>query len=240
MKQPKEQSEKILNWFNKHFELIVVLFLSAIVIVIISYIVGFSSNSFSSNPEHWGQLGDYFGGLLNPIIAIANLAFLIYLTLLLKQRDDQADKKALETQSLISLNQFRNDAYLNLIKVFQKADNRPMDSFGDLSGVYLDLSGYLIYFKTNFGYLFETEDFEKHFAILKNNVLNLFQIGTEEGEVIGQPCMLIFDSKFDHYRLANNEYLQSQYVLIKVIQHIILNKPFVYSNHNDREQMWEN
>ncbi|MCR3946354.1 hypothetical protein NUK32_05245 [Aeromonas caviae] len=45
--------------------------------VIIAYIFKFHGNNISSNPEQWGQIGDYFGGLLNPIISFTTLIFLI-------------------------------------------------------------------------------------------------------------------------------------------------------------------
>lgn len=45
--------------------------------VIAVYIIKFHGNSISSDPEQWGQIGDYFGGLLNPIISFTTLIFLI-------------------------------------------------------------------------------------------------------------------------------------------------------------------
>lgn len=44
-----------------------------LVIVLASYIARFYSASFSQRTEDWGTLGDYFGGLMNPVISFATL-----------------------------------------------------------------------------------------------------------------------------------------------------------------------
>lgn len=51
--------------------------ISIILIVLFSYICNFSSLGLSTNQAEWAQFGDYFGGVLNPI-----LAFLAFLALL--------------------------------------------------------------------------------------------------------------------------------------------------------------
>jgi len=49
----------------------------------------FGENDISDDPERWGQFGDYFGGLLNPLISFLNLIVLTYLSLRLVKEDDQ-------------------------------------------------------------------------------------------------------------------------------------------------------
>lgn len=224
----KMKNTSNVSFFDKKLQLIVgILFL---IILVVPGFYYFNFSVLTNSQETWGQFGDFIGGVLNPIIAIANLGFLVYLTLLVKHRDDAADERAIQTQTFISLNQFRNEAYLELIKRIKEADEIPTDSFGDLSAVYLDFYDYLIHFERDFGYLFETNDYESHFNSFKNNVHRIFFIASENAHVEGQPVILMFDSQFDHYRVANNEYLESQYTLIRVIQHIIINKPFTLSN----------
>ncbi len=46
-------------------------------LVIAAYIAKFHSYSFSKNPEHWGQLGDYIGGVLNPILSFVTVIILL-------------------------------------------------------------------------------------------------------------------------------------------------------------------
>ena len=50
---------------------------TAISFVIYKYNSIFNSYSFDADPSKWGQIGDYFGGLLNPIISFTTLIFLI-------------------------------------------------------------------------------------------------------------------------------------------------------------------
>lgn len=47
-----------------------------IIVIVVLYFVNFN-NKFSHLNADWGTLGDYFGGLLNPVIAGAALYFLI-------------------------------------------------------------------------------------------------------------------------------------------------------------------
>ncbi|WJN58537.1 hypothetical protein OH686_07295 [Pseudomonas sp. SO81] len=51
-----------------------------ILIVLLSYIFQFYYRldyAVSSNPEHWGQLGDYIGGTLNPLLSFISIILLI-------------------------------------------------------------------------------------------------------------------------------------------------------------------
>lgn len=50
---------------------------AAILCVIYKYHSIFKHYSFNADPSKWGQIGDYFGGLLNPIISFTTLIFLI-------------------------------------------------------------------------------------------------------------------------------------------------------------------
>jgi len=46
-------------------------------IVISTYAINFQGSSISKNPEHWGQLGDYVGGILNPLLSFTTIVILI-------------------------------------------------------------------------------------------------------------------------------------------------------------------
>ncbi|MBK3431605.1 hypothetical protein JJD73_19335 [Pseudomonas fluorescens] len=70
--------------------------LSAIGIVCIIYILAFGTTR-SSDPAIWGQFGDYVGGVLNPLFALA--AFLSALwSISLQQREYRAASKQLAAQ----------------------------------------------------------------------------------------------------------------------------------------------
>lgn len=45
---------------------------------LISYVANFYSNPVSASAAEWGQMGDFFGGMLNPILAFASFIALLY------------------------------------------------------------------------------------------------------------------------------------------------------------------
>jgi hypothetical protein len=45
--------------------------------VVAFYTATFCAQALSADPQHWGQFGDYIGGLLNPIVAFAALLLLV-------------------------------------------------------------------------------------------------------------------------------------------------------------------
>ena len=59
--------------------------LAIILIVIAAYVVNFSKMSISTKSGDWGTFGDYFGGIMNPLIGILNLIILIYITFVIFQ-----------------------------------------------------------------------------------------------------------------------------------------------------------
>jgi hypothetical protein len=74
---------------------------SAIGIICILYILAFGTTR-SGDPAIWGQFGDYFGGVLNPLFALA--AFLSALwSISLQQREARVASKQLAAQTEIAL-----------------------------------------------------------------------------------------------------------------------------------------
>ncbi|PMD94825.1 hypothetical protein BWI97_15620 [Siphonobacter sp. BAB-5405] len=67
--------------------LLVGLFASIVIMVgaIIAYVIKFHSYPISTNPENWGQLGDY----LNVFVSISSLVLLSTLTYFIHQREEE-------------------------------------------------------------------------------------------------------------------------------------------------------
>jgi hypothetical protein len=66
---------------------------TAIAIPLKLFISRFGEQEPSSNPEHWGQFGDFLGGTLNPILAFASFMALLYtIRLQIKQLKLSADE----------------------------------------------------------------------------------------------------------------------------------------------------
>ena len=60
------------------------------------YIFKFNEFEISTNPENWGQFGDYIGGVLNPLFALINLIILSYLSIRLVKEEDKRNKWTLK------------------------------------------------------------------------------------------------------------------------------------------------
>ncbi|WP_440985341.1 hypothetical protein ACQHIH_00015 [Xanthomonas sontii] len=97
--------------------------IAAITLVLGAYVINFYSAEISKNPESWGQIGDYLGGVLNPILSFISLV-LIVKSLNLQRESNLALKMELEqSRQGEKLRSFENK-FFNMIEVqssnFQK------------------------------------------------------------------------------------------------------------------------
>lgn len=60
-----------------------------------SYVIRFYNSSISKNPEQWGQLGDYIGGILNPIFGFTTILILVA-TIKIQGKQLKASRKELK------------------------------------------------------------------------------------------------------------------------------------------------
>lgn len=81
----------------------------AAIAVIAIYINTFSENRLSSSPETWGQLGDYMGGLLNPILSLINICVFVILTLVIQRATDKNNEEALNSAKRVALMQMKHE-----------------------------------------------------------------------------------------------------------------------------------
>lgn len=54
-----------------------------------------------TNQEKWAHFGDYFSGIVNPIIAFANLILLVVISYQLADREDRRSDRAIKHQALL-------------------------------------------------------------------------------------------------------------------------------------------
>ena len=73
----------------------------------------------SESREHWGQFGDYVGGILNPIVAIGALAGIWY-AVLLQKRELRETKDALHDQAKTANQQRREQRFFDALKLYQE------------------------------------------------------------------------------------------------------------------------
>jgi uncharacterized membrane protein len=126
--------------YLKDIENVILLVVTIIAAIILcSYLYAFLSYDWvvSKDPLHWGPLGDYFGGMLNPIIALAALFALIRATKFQKSEFNatrvhlEREAKKNEIYRLITRIEKRIDA---MLEVEVKNDSqKPTITFGPLN-----------------------------------------------------------------------------------------------------------
>jgi len=77
--------------------------LLAIVICIFTYFKYLGGGNISTSPEAWAQLGDYMGGILNPLLAIINICVFVLLTLVIQRATDKNNDDAVESSKRIAI-----------------------------------------------------------------------------------------------------------------------------------------
>lgn len=76
-----------------------------------AYILRFWRHPFSTDPAEWGQLGDYLGGILNPIVAFGAFLWLVA-SVRVQEREMSATKNAL-TETLAEQKKQAETSLLN-------------------------------------------------------------------------------------------------------------------------------
>ncbi|HBS6405092.1 hypothetical protein KPC190_00754 [Klebsiella pneumoniae] len=87
---------------RKLINILFILFILCVFFIIGSYAINFGNSPISKDPSNWGVLGDYFGGILNPLISTITLIFLIKTYLTQKEEIHKSDIEA-DYQRKISL-----------------------------------------------------------------------------------------------------------------------------------------
>ena len=103
---------------KKHLYIFASIFLIILLIPICIYIFNFKSFSVSDSTSLWGSFGDFIGGVLNPIISIASLIVLGYLTYLVGKQSTLENKK-------LFLLQQRLPAYQEVVKSIKEINMYP-------------------------------------------------------------------------------------------------------------------
>jgi uncharacterized membrane protein len=78
------------------------------------FIFNFSDHPISDKIEYWAQFGDYFGGVLNPILALVNICVFVMLTITIQNLTDRNNKESLETSKRIALMTMKHEELRNL------------------------------------------------------------------------------------------------------------------------------
>lgn len=101
---------------NKLIKVFFVILMVLLVILFSTTIIVFANkfwtNTTSGNIEQWGQTGDYFGGILNPIISLMSLIVLSYLTLRVSEIEHERARQSIAPLPDIIVSDYQ--AYLRI------------------------------------------------------------------------------------------------------------------------------
>jgi Putative phage abortive infection protein len=100
--------------------------------MVIAYSAKFSKNGWSTEPDAWGQFGDFIGGVLNPLVSLAALFALVVSVRMQRSElnDTRAElieaRKVATEQSKTADQQRREQRFFDLLNLYQ----RTVDSVG--------------------------------------------------------------------------------------------------------------
>jgi uncharacterized membrane protein len=83
-----------MRWYHIILILVVLAIIGAPIYFYIHY---FGENIPSERAADWGPFGDYFGGIINPILSLFSLVVTVYIAIALRKIEDQRSEKAIET-----------------------------------------------------------------------------------------------------------------------------------------------
>lgn len=90
-----------------------------LVVVLGAYIVWFSSAKVSHDSGDWGTLGDYFGGLMNPVISFATL-MVAYAVWKQQRQELRETKEALKEQAKTAELQRQEQRFFDILNLYQQ------------------------------------------------------------------------------------------------------------------------
>lgn len=114
--------DSVVRWVSKTPVLVGIAFL----FLLLFYAIAFASWGWSHSPEAWGQLGDYLGGILNPLVALCALIALVVSIRLQKAelaatRAELASAKAVaEEQAKTAEQQRREQRFFDVLRLYQE------------------------------------------------------------------------------------------------------------------------
>jgi hypothetical protein len=147
-----------------------------VTIPITLYIWNFHDSVMASDPQAWGVLGDYIGGMLNPIISFASLCLLGYLTYIVAQQTNKESKNifVLERRMLAYdelakhvklVNSFtaRMNSVMSMVPVYEKLPPeqgtlhmvKVFEELREISNTYREFYYTLFEFNPRYGHLFK-------------------------------------------------------------------------------------
>lgn len=115
----KKPENKINQRVMRSFIVATCIIIAAIIILIWQYLINFGTTP-SPNHEDWGAFGDYFGGILNPIIGLCAFLALLF-TIKIQSSELRKTTKTLESQALLWEKQNFESTFFSLLDILRKS-----------------------------------------------------------------------------------------------------------------------
>lgn len=155
-----------------------------IILLIISvglFIAKFSGNPISDKIESWAQFGDYFGGILNPILSLINICVFVILTITIQNITDRNNKASLETSKKIALMSMKHEELKHFKEVMDKNLEQWEENLESIQSIKQVLYGYNV-LEYRMMFLFPELNESEHNKMLRKYIVEALN-NLEKGKI---------------------------------------------------------
>ncbi|MFJ5330769.1 hypothetical protein [Pectobacterium versatile] len=117
---------------RRNIYILLALFILFIFTVVGTYVGNFNGFLISKDPADWGVLGDYIGGILNPLISMATLFFLIKTYLEQKNELQKSENSSQSQREIITL-QIKISTSSALIGIYREEIERVTNTMNTIT-----------------------------------------------------------------------------------------------------------
>lgn len=188
------------------------MFISAI----LAYWVHFSGSPGKDDAAHWGAFGDYFGGITNPMIAVLNLIFLLYISFQIDKQSEERNERDRLHQENIAVYPIKKEASARLASIFSRVYQvKGSQEPEKLTGLFYEYSDFL---KVH-SHLFKTLSEGAHSAF-KEAVFGLKEQYEKIGEITARVEESHLNNDSDKPQFSNAEKLAYADSLVEAINKV--------------------
>ncbi|MDT0678817.1 hypothetical protein [Autumnicola musiva] len=189
-----------MNKLRRFLTIFTIVLVIALLIPTAFFIFQFSEMEISKNIQNWGNFADFFGGVFNPILAIANLVIFVKLTLIVAEMEDKSTKQALNQEKKILTSGLMHDSIKELSVVLNSLGEKIIINKEKSDWEILQVQQTVITFGNNYKYLFSNIDNQIVIDDL-NEMLNITR-----KQPYGQQK---FANAFNNFLNSKDEFIQS-------------------------------
>lgn len=126
----------------------------ALIIPSFFYIINFWGGELTEDPHIWGSFADYFGGIFNSIIALANLIIFIKLTLIVADMQDKSTQQSLNFEKKVLTSGLMNESLKEISAVLNSLGHNIIANRNQTDWEILKVLQTLTTFGNNYTHLF--------------------------------------------------------------------------------------